>query len=221
VTWCANWATDEVPGAGFFVTPEAKGYADFMRSRRSPLGRLCLGAALWCVAFAALGGATLYKWVDADGVTHYSDRPEPGAQKVKIASAQTYKGGSQSAAEPRTPPKAIAAGTAYKRLEITSPEDGAVLWNTGGHADFAAALEPELVNGHQLWFVVDGKSQQASAEGTASVAVTRGQHTVVASVTDPAGEELITSAPITFIVRQTSIAEPPQGPTLPKPKPKP
>ena len=26
--------------------------------------------------------ATVYKWVDADGVTHYSDQPHPGAQKV-------------------------------------------------------------------------------------------------------------------------------------------
>jgi hypothetical protein len=222
VTQCANRATDGARTPGFFVTSEAKGYADFMRSRRSLLGRLCLGAALWCVAFAACGGTTLYKWVDADGVTHYSDRPEPGSQKVKIASAQTYAGGPAASAAPRAQPQAqrADAATGYTRLEITGPEDGAVLWNTGSRVQVVAALEPALQDGHQLWFLVDGKSQQVSATGTASLEVSRGQHTVVASVTNAGGDELITSAPITFVVRQTSVAQPPQGPALPKPKSK-
>ena len=206
-------------GAGFFVTPKAKGYADFMRSRRSLPGRLCLGAALCFVAFTATGATTLYKWVDADGVTHYSDRPEPGAQKVKVSAAQTYKGGSPAVASSRPQPTAAASTTSYTRLEITSPGDGAVLWNTGGQLQLAAALEPELGSGHQLWFIVDGKSQQASGD-TASIDVGRGSHTVSASVTDANGNELITSAPITFVVRQTSIGQPPQGPALPKPTPK-
>jgi len=193
-----------------------------MRSRRSILGRLCIGAALCCVAFLAFGSATLYKWVDADGVTHYSDRPEPGAQKVKIAAAQTYKGDTRTASGAAQPPKSAAPSAAsYQRLEVTNPEDGAVLWNTGGHVEIGATLEPELVSGHQLWLVIDGKSQQVGPDGATSVDVARGSHTVSASVTDANGNELITSAPITFIVRQTSIAQPPQGPSLPKPKPKP
>ena len=191
-----------------------------MRSRRSTLGRLCLGAALWCVAFAACGGATLYKWVDADGVTHYSDRPEPGAQKVKIASAQTYAGDARPAAAASAQPTSAAASSSYKRLEITSPEDGAVLWNTGGHVDIAATLEPGLLDGHQLWIVLDGKSQQVGPEGTLAVDVERGSHTVTASVTDANGNEMIVSAPVSFVIRQTSVAQPPEGPLLPKPKPK-
>jgi Domain of unknown function (DUF4124) len=190
-----------------------------MRSRRSVLGRFCLGAALLCVGCSALGGATLYKWVDADGVTHYSDRPEPGAQKVKIASAQTYKGDARPATGASQPPPASGSASSYKSLEVTSPEDGAVLWNIGGQLEIAATLEPDLVSGHQLWFVIDGKSQQAQGT-TLAIDVGRGSHTVSASVTDANGSELIISAPITFIVRQTS-AQAPQGPSLPaKPKPK-
>jgi len=34
--------------------------------------------------------ATVYKWVDENGVTHYSDQPHPGAQKVTVAAPQTY-----------------------------------------------------------------------------------------------------------------------------------
>ena len=191
-----------------------------MRSRRSPVGRWCLGAALCCVALAAHGSTTLYKWVDADGVTHYSDRPEPGAQKVKIAAAQTYKGGAPPAAASRPQPSAPAASVSSSRLEITNPENGAVLWNTGGRVEVGAALEPELADGHQLWFVVDGKTQQAASGGAASLELPRGSHTLVASVTDATGKELISSAPISIVVQQTSIGQPPQGPALPKP-PKP
>jgi hypothetical protein len=191
-----------------------------MGSRRSSIGRLCVAAVLCCAAAAAHGTTTLYKWVDADGVTHYSDRPEPGAQKVKIAPAQTYQGGAQRAAEPRAQSNRPPPSASYTRLEITNPEDGGVLWNTGGRVEVGAALEPELADGHQLWFVVDGKSQQANPGGTASLEVPRGSHTLLATVTDAAGNELISSAPISFVVQHTSIGQPPQGPALPKPKPK-
>jgi Domain of unknown function (DUF4124)/Penicillin-Binding Protein C-terminus Family len=191
-----------------------------MRSARSPVSRLCLGAALCCTAFIAHGSTTLYKWVDAEGVTHYSDRPEPGAQKVKIAAAQTYKGGAPPVAAPRAQPAAPAVSVSYSRLEITNPENGAVLWNTGGRVDVDAALEPELADGHQLWFMVDGKTQQAASGGTTSLEVPRGSHTLVATVTDATGKELISSAPVSIVVQQTSIGQPPQGPALPKP-PKP
>jgi hypothetical protein len=139
-----------------------------MRSRRSPFGRLCLGAVLWCAAVGALGATTLYKWVDANGVTHYSDRPEPGAQRVTVAAAQTYKGQSAAAAEPRARQGRPAEQVSYTRLEVSSPEDGAVLWNTGSRIDVAAAIEPDLANGNQLWFILDGKSQPAAPGGTAT-----------------------------------------------------
>ena len=193
-----------------------------MRSRRSFFGRWCLGALLCAAACAAPAATTLYKWVDADGVTHYSDRPEPGAQKVRIAAAQTYQGAPPAAAGSRSrPPSEPVTAVSYTRLQITSPEDGAVLWNTGGRVEIGAVLEPDLASGHQLWFVVDGKTQQAGPGGTASLEVPRGSHTVSAAVTDAAGKELIASAPITFVVQQTSVAQPPQGPALPRPKPTP
>jgi hypothetical protein len=193
-----------------------------MRSWRSSFGRWCLGAALCCAAAGADAATTLYKWVDANGVTHYSDRPEPGAERIKVASAQTYKSGpAPRADQSRAQPYREAPRAGYTHLEIMGPADGAVLWNTGGHIDVSATLEPDLASVHQLWFVLDGKSQQAPPDGNASLEVVRGEHTLVATVTDSAGNELISSAPVSFVVRQKSIEPPPQGPSLPKPKPKP
>src|SRR5437660_1912233 len=90
-------------GGARFVTPEAKGYARFMRSFRSPLAGLRAAAMLVALAgfsVASHASATLYKWVDADGITHYSDRPAPRAQQVHIAAAQTYKSTPAPASQP-------------------------------------------------------------------------------------------------------------------------
>src|SRR5215469_5432068 len=44
------------------------------------------------VAFAT----TIYKWVDENGVVHYSDQPHANAQKLQITGVQTYSANSAS-----------------------------------------------------------------------------------------------------------------------------
>ena len=189
-----------------------------MRLCCSTAVRLCAGAVLLGAMAVGQAGAVLYKWVDAGGVTHYADRPEPGAQRVQIASAQSYHGAvARSGAEPR-PAAAAKEPTHYTRLAIVSPGDGASVWNDGGRVAVVAALEPELAGGNQIWFVVDGTAQANPAVGLAtSVELPRGSHTVSATVTDANGLELITSAPVSFSVHMTISPNAPRGPALPKP----
>ncbi|HVN42236.1 MAG TPA: DUF4124 domain-containing protein, partial [Steroidobacteraceae bacterium] len=66
----------------------------------------------------------LWMWKDANGVTHYSDTPEPGAIKIQIQQA--------SPTAPRAPrPASASARTSAAtpavryRVEITSPANGA------------------------------------------------------------------------------------------------
>lgn len=56
------------------------------------------------IAIAAPASAQLYKWVDKDGKTHYSDTPPPG-QESKSLSVGT--GATTSAATPATPKTAV------------------------------------------------------------------------------------------------------------------
>ena len=212
----------EPPGGSRFVTPEANGYARFMRSIRSifvgfsaTLSLVALGGFVVC----AQASATLYKWVDSDGVTHYSDRPAPGAQKVNVASAQTYKGGTTAA--PARRPSATASAPKFTRVEVTRPTEGEAFVNIGGHIDAAAVVEPGLGSGNQLWFVLDGTRQPEPSGPGLSMGfdVERGTHTLAVVVTDDSGRELVSSAGITFYVRQNSIiANPPRGPLLTPPK---
>ena len=73
--------------------------------------------------------ATVYRWVDEDGVVHYSDQPHPNAEKLQVHAAQTYKpsaldtpaggGGGGGAAPPAPVP--------YRGCAIVQPQDGQAL----------------------------------------------------------------------------------------------
>ncbi|WP_178372470.1 DUF4124 domain-containing protein [Massilia sp. CF038] len=72
---------------------------------------LCLFAAVLCLAaFASPAHAELYKWVDANGKIHYSDRADAGKAKV-----DTLVTGPKSA-----PPAAISATPDWQQQEAAS-----------------------------------------------------------------------------------------------------
>ena len=76
------------------------------------------------LAAFAVQAAVVYKWVDTDGVVHYSDQATPGAEKIYTSSStsagasgqRTPAGSPQAAAS--TPP---AGALAYSEFSITSP----------------------------------------------------------------------------------------------------
>jgi len=181
----------------------------------SPL-KCALTLAAACLP-AWVAAATLYKWVDANGVTHYSDSPVAGAVEVQIQGAQGYKAAPKAGyqrVKPNSPPS---APSAYTALSVVSPEEGAVFLNNGGEIDCAAAVSPPLAPGHALWFVLDGSRVAASGSSAHLSHVPRGTHTLAAVVTDGAGADVIASAAVTFYVRQPSAVTPPVGPALQKP----
>jgi hypothetical protein len=200
---------------------------------RRRIRTLPLPAALLCglaVGHGVLFGlpvlaAKLYVWYDAQGTPHYSDQPQPGAKEIEIQSAQGYPAPAArpaAVARPAAAPKPRDAASAnpYVRVEIVQPADDESFVNTGGRVDVVAVIEPELAPGHLTWFLLDGVRQTDVQSGAtqATLTVPRGSHTLRIQVTDQAENVIATSAPVTFHVRQESIANPPVGPTL-KPKP--
>ncbi len=163
---------------------------------------------LACLAVAwACPAATLYKWVDENGVTHYSDQPHDGAEKIQVANAQTYPSGNAASgnAKPGPATPARAPAVKYRRVAISSPLDGDVFVNTGGRVPVAIDLDPGLAPGHQLWFTLDG--QRIDSLGSSAMAGTlsdleRGSHTLFVQVVDASGTALLSSDPVTFTIRQ-------------------
>jgi hypothetical protein len=171
--------------------------------------------------------AQLYKWVDEKGVTHWSDRPVGGADRVEMPAAQGYQ---PAVSQPRPAERSAAAdpsteAVAYDRVEIVRPGNDETLANTGGAVELVAALSPALAPGHRTWFVLDGQRLQdlPPAATSATVEAFRGSHTVSFEVEDATGTIVASAPPITFHVRQTSIARPPVGPAVrpaqPRPRP--
>ena len=183
---------------------------------------------LLLIASGSAMAATVYKWVDANGVTHYSDQPFPGAKKIEIESAQTYAAPSQeNATVPQgTASKAkVADGPLYKACDVFRPSPEEALINVTS-VTAKVRLDPGLRAGDRALIALDGKVladvEMVGNEFTLSP-VYRGTHSISAVVQNLAGNIICQSEPITFYVRQASTLSPqsPLRPPPPKPPKKP
>ncbi len=173
------------------------------------------------VAFLALalGGTDVYRWVDANGQAHFSDQPQPGAERITIFVSPPAQGSASSAsAAASTQGQAAQAPVLdYQSLTITSPGAEEVLWNIGGELDVVAALQPALQPGHVLRFYLDGR-MEAAAPGASRVRfseVFRGERSLRVEVADATGRTLVSSPTTRFFVRQTVVQN-----QVPRPPPR-
>lgn len=160
--------------------------------------------------------AEVWRWVDEDGVMHFSDRPHPGAERVELAPAQSYTAPALPPPRQPTPREDSDPAPAYSRVAIVSPEAGEMFWNIGGQLTVQVALEPQLIRGHELRIYLDGNRVDGVPQGPVQFTigeVYRGEHTLRAAVFASGGRELASSEAITFYVQQTSI----QNPSRPRP----
>jgi hypothetical protein len=159
--------------------------------------------------------ATLYKWVDDQGVVHYSDQPEPGAEKIKVKPAQTFKGGTpRVTTAPSTASPPTAAQVSHLAIESPTPEQ--VFINQTGVA-VVADVQPGLQAGQQVVFLLDGTPVEGLGPESTSVTldqVPRGSHNVAVQVLDERGRVVATSSPVTFYVREPSLNRAPKGPSI-------
>jgi hypothetical protein len=172
--------------------------------------RTCTGLALLLVASAALAEAQAYRWVDENGVVHYSDRPQAGAEEVELESAPAISIPPRRTAIAARPAPVEDAEDAdavfgYESLTVASPGAEETLWNIGGVLDVNLNLQPALRTGHQLRVYFDGNPQTVNGTRFQLQEVYRGVHNLQAEVLDQAGELMIRSQPSRFYVQQTTI----------------
>jgi hypothetical protein len=182
--------------------------------------KLILLAALAAVSATA---APAWRWVDENGVVHYSDRPVPGAEEVELPGGR--RGTVPAAAARETNNEASSAAEtrpveAYREFEIVSPAQQETLWNIGGNLSVQVALLPGLQEGHRLDVLLDGQPQFLDSASTTVVVpnVFRGLHTVQALIRDTRGTEILRSQTIEIMVQQTSLLNP-NNPNAPRPRP--
>jgi Domain of unknown function (DUF4124) len=166
---------------------------------------------LMLLAASLAMATTVYKWVDEDGITHYSDQPHANAQKVQLKNAQTYApGANPGAAAAELPPLPVAAPTLYKGCAITAPPNGTDYANVDS-LTVMVQTQPALHAGDQIYVLLDGQELNGGAATGAQFTlspVDRGEHTLQAVVKGSDGKVACQSASVTYNVHQPSIQSP-------------
>ena len=157
--------------------------------------------------------AQAYKWVDENGVTHYSDRPREGAEVVELSEytrttgAQIYRAPPEAAGDPEAAPPEEAPFR-YESLSVSAPGAEETLWNIEGVLNVSLALSPGLQSGHQVRVYFDGQPRMVSGTSFQIEEVWRGVHNIQAEVIDETGKLMIRSRTNRFYVQQTTVGIP-------------
>jgi hypothetical protein len=154
------------------------------------------------------GTTTIYRWVDAQGVVHYTDSPQPGAQQLHVQPAQTYRAPAiANVAEPDT---AADAASAYQVCLINQPSQQQSFY-APEQVVVNVELVPRLHDGDQVTVTLDGQALPAADASGMDFQINapfRGAHTLTAVVHDPSGRALCRAPPVTFYVRRPSLLSP-------------
>jgi hypothetical protein len=173
---------------------------------------------LGCTASAQ----AVWKYVDKNGVTHYTDQFVPGAQKIELRSGSAVA--TPAAADPAAGTSTRSQQQQYRLFQIVRPTDQDSVVNTGGVLQVSIQLEPQVMTGHSVYLYLDGKLVEGYPPNTLDFElqnVPRGTHTLVGAIVDENDRRVAETSKVTFTMRQKSIAvQPPVGPTI-RPQPKP
>jgi hypothetical protein len=192
------------------------------------LALCCLLAAL---AAPAHGAATqMWVWVDSNGVTHYSDRPVPGAKLISVATMEPSEDARPAAPRPTTPPASTPrppqqSTGQYQVLEIFQPAENETFFGADAAVVVRIRSEPDLMSGDRMRLYLDGNlvdGEPTALEYSLS-GLERGAHSLRAQIVDAQGKPKMLSDPRMIHMRQNTVIEPRAlGPNLrPRPAPNP
>lgn len=165
-----------------------------------PLAHLVL-LLLALLVLPAVLGETLYKWVDAQGNVHYSDKPQPGATKIHLPHAQTFTAPAVAAPVPKDSGPPVQQG--YSSFQISSPAAEETLSNVQS-VTVTVALQPGLQEGDQVTITMDDRRQGPGNSLSATFDnIERGEHTAGATLIEANGQ-VMTAPAVTFFVQKAT-----------------
>jgi hypothetical protein len=178
---------------------------------------LSLGCSL------ALATTVVYKWVDENGVIHYSDQPHPNAQKLQVQGVQTYSASASAVRPPESPEFNTPAANAYAGCVIAQPLDQQNLPNAQS-VSIRVQSDPAPRPGDRIFMTMDGQGLnggQATGLSFNVAPIDRGAHSVSAQIRGSDETVLCQTPTVTFFVQQPSLLNPAvqgQPGTSPRPR---
>lgn len=167
---------------------------------------LSLPALILLLPFAA--HAEIYKWVDENGDTVFSDQPRAKAQKIQAPPTQTFRPG---IVPPPAETKAIPqdTNTVYSELAVTSPANDTTIRDNAGNVTISLTITPTLdtAAGHYMTLTLDGNIVADRIKST-SINLSnldRGTHTVQVQIKNAGGGIVRTSGTSVFHLQRVSV----------------
>jgi len=156
--------------------------------------------------------AAIYRSVDEQGNTVFSDQPAAGSQPLKLPPVPIYSAPSLSPVSPADTAVKEGRKSIYSVFTVLAPGKEQAFWDNAGNVSVRLSLQPELKtgHGHRIQFYLDGKSQGQAGTALETVIenVDRGQHQVYAAVLDAAGKEVIRTPSVSFQLHRQSVNSP-------------
>lgn len=162
-------------------------------------------ATLIVLAAVALpASAEVYRWTDAKGVVHYTDKPPAAdAKPVELPPLQTFS--AAPAATPQPADDAVAAPV-RAHIAITEPAPAATIRDPEGNV--SVVVDGAVDSGQGLIYLLDGKPQNAPPTPSSAYLITgveRGEHQISASLVDANGHELARAAAVTIFMMPSPV----------------
>lgn len=150
----------------------------------------------------------IYKTVDADGNTVYTDqKPSEDAQPVKLRELTVVDPvdlGNEQAATGDGEESGSSSAPDFG-LRIVTPGEEESVWNTSYVLTVQVQTDRELPSGTRLAYLVDGEVRTTTrAQGVEIEEVYRGEHTLSVQLRASDGRVLASAGPVTFFMRQHS-----------------
>ena len=151
-----------------------------------------------------------YKWVDEDGIVHFSDVPVEGAEVVNLSEYSRTTGASLTRARPAARNTSDESATPtpafrYESISIAVPDAEETLWNIEGVLSVTVSVSPPLQSGHQIRAYFDGEARTVGSTSFTINEVYRGVHNLQVEVIDSTGKLKIRSETNRFYVQQNTV----------------
>lgn len=164
--------------------------------------------------------AAVYTWIDEEGNTHFSDKPQAGAKKIKLKESSSYTPPATHKAKVEQDREIKKSAFKYTEILIDEPENDATVRSNEGKVPVSIRTKPRVQAEHEIQIYLDDtKLADTSKTGIIELrGVERGTHNLVAAIVDKNGKELIRSDSITFHLLKISTLLSPIPP-IPTPLP--
>lgn len=155
-----------------------------------------------CLLINPVVNAEIYKTVDKNGHTVYTDLPPANttATPVELPNINTLPAPAADTSIYNLPQQAKPAAISYQ-VQITSPVNGATLMPNERNLNISVTIDKAILEGHLLYYFVDDKQVKETLDTTITVEdPVRGEHKLIVKVMDKEGNVFGESNTVTLVV---------------------